>query len=149
MAEEKTGDILAHQLAGDLRVLVSRLRRQMRTARPGDLSAPQIFALRTLHNEGSLTVTELAKAHSMRPQSMGATITALEKEGLVHREPDPNDGCQSILSLTETSRSVIDKSRSARDDFLYKGIKERLAPKEQKELARADHSEETSRRLGI
>lgn len=68
----------------------------MRAARPGDLSPSQILALRSLHNEGSLTVTELAKAHSMRPQSMGATITALEKEGLVR---------ENLIPMTDASRS--------------------------------------------
>lgn len=137
MTKRLTGEALAHQLAGDLRILIGKLRRHMRATRPGDLSTSQILTLRSLHTRGALTVTELAKEHGMRPQSMGAIITSLAEAQLVQREQDPSDGRQSILSLTPAARTLIERSRSARDDFLYDAIREELTSAEQRELLRA------------
>ena len=69
--------------------------------RKGELTASQRFALGRLSREGPLTVTALARAEGVRPQSMGATVAVLEAQGLVAGAPDPADGRQTLLSLTE------------------------------------------------
>jgi DNA-binding MarR family transcriptional regulator len=68
---------------------------------------------------------------------MGATVAALEAAGLVHGTPDPADGRQTLLSLTEACRELIDASRIAREDRLLVVIEAKLTPAEQDELARA------------
>ena len=73
-------------LAVDLRALVGRLKRRLREqADTGDLTPSQIDALLRLHGEGPMTVTALAASERVRPQSMGATIAALESAGHVTR----------------------------------------------------------------
>jgi DNA-binding MarR family transcriptional regulator len=49
--------------------------------------------------------------------------------------PDPNDGRQTILSLTNTCREWIREGRAARQDWLFRTIRARLSPQEQKKLA--------------
>ena len=49
----------------------------------------------------------------MRPQSMGPLIAALEAAGLVSGAPDPKDGRQTMLSLTEACRK-LDRRKVAR-----------------------------------
>ncbi|MGE4555967.1 MAG: MarR family transcriptional regulator [Desulfovibrionaceae bacterium] len=41
------------------------------------------MALARLNDNGSAGVADLARRESVRPQSMGATLAALEREGLV------------------------------------------------------------------
>jgi len=125
-------------LAADLRVLTGALKRRLREqAHLADLTWSQTLVLSRLERDGPATVTSLARAEGVRPQSMGATIAVLEASGLVGGAPDPNDGRQTIISLTAACRELIAASRAAREDWLYWAIQTNLAPPEQEELARA------------
>ena len=125
-------------LAAELRVLVGQLKRRLREQSSlGDLTESQIAVLRRLDRDGPATVTALARAEGMRPQSMGANIAALEAAGLVSGAPDPNDGRQTILSLTSACREKVKAGRIAREDWLFRTLQTKLAPVEQEELARA------------
>lgn len=128
---------LASAMAGDLRILMSKLRRRTREARPGSFTASQLLALSRLDRGGPATVSALAKAEGIRPQSMGANIAVLEEAGLITRAPDPSDGRQSILSLTPAADDLIKAYRAAREDWLFRAIRVKLTPDEQKELARS------------
>jgi DNA-binding MarR family transcriptional regulator len=73
----------------------------------------------------------------MRPQSMGAVIAPLEAAGLVSGAPDPGDGRQTILSLTDACRKWVEEGRAARQDWLTRALQARLSPEEQDRLADA------------
>ncbi len=124
-------------LATDLRGLVGRLKRRLREqGNIGDLTPSQIATVQRLERDGSATVSSLARAEGMRPQSMGATITALESAGLVAGAPDPDDGRQTLISLTPLCIAKLAEGRAARQDWLTHQI-ERLSPEDQAYLARA------------
>jgi DNA-binding MarR family transcriptional regulator len=123
-------------LAGELRALVGKLRRRMREqVDAGDFTPSQVAVLLRLEQEGAATVTALARAEGVRPQSMGATVAALEAAGMVEGQPDPRDGRQVILSLTQSCRQWITHGRAAREDWLTRTMQERLTPEEQATLA--------------
>src|SRR5277367_5231656 len=87
-------------LAGDLRAVIGQLKRRLREqAGWGDLTWSQTSVLSRLDREGPATVTTLARVEGMRPQSMGAIVSALQAAGLVTGSPDPTDGRQTVLSL--------------------------------------------------
>jgi DNA-binding MarR family transcriptional regulator len=131
-------DAHALALAGDLRVVIGQLRRRLREqASIGDLTWSQTSVLSRLDREGPATVTSLARAEGMRPQSMGATVSALEAAGLVNGSPDPQDGRQTILSLTPGCQEWIKAGRAAKEDWLFHAIQGKLSPEEQEELANA------------
>jgi DNA-binding MarR family transcriptional regulator len=126
----------ASALAAELRVLIGKLKRRLREeAHSGDLTLSQTSVLSRLEREGPATVTTLARAEGVRPQSMGATVSDLEAAGLVSGAPDPADGRQTILSLTAACREMIKASRAAREDWLFRAIRTKLTPREQAELA--------------
>jgi DNA-binding MarR family transcriptional regulator len=125
----------AAALAADLRAVMGKLKRRLREqARSGDLTESQISTLSRLEREGSATVTALAQAEGMRPQSMGAIVAALEAAGLVTRALDPNDGRQTLLSLTDACRERIKAARAAREDWLLRAIQKNIAPAEHEQL---------------
>jgi DNA-binding MarR family transcriptional regulator len=131
-------DRSAKTLAAELRVLVGQLKRRLREqASLGDLTESQIGVLRRLDSDGPATVTTLARAEGMRPQSMGANVAALEAAGLVGGTPDPNDRRQTIWSLTAACREKVKAGRTAREDWLFRTIQANLTPAEQEELAQA------------
>jgi DNA-binding MarR family transcriptional regulator len=125
-------------LAGELRALAGKLKRRLREqADAGDLPPSQVSVLLRLEKDGPATASSLARTEGMRPQSMGPIIAALESAGLVRGSPDPADGRQTILSLTEACRNWIDEGRAARQDWLSRTIAARLSSAEQQQLASA------------
>ena len=127
----------AATLATELRVLLGKLKRRLREQTDiGDLSWSQITVLVRLERDGPTTVTALARADGMRPQSMGSIVAALDAAGHVTGAPDPDDGRQTIISLTPACRDWIRAGRAAREDWLCRAIGTHLAPGEQDELAR-------------
>jgi len=125
-------------LATELRVVSGKLQRRLREqAHLGDLTWSQISVLGRMEREGPATVTSLARGEGMRPQSMGANVSALEAAGLVSGMPDPTDGRQTILSLTAACRELVKAGRAAREDWLDRAIRTKLAPEQQAELASA------------
>lgn len=125
-----------HATATELRVLVGRLRRRLREeARTGDLSLSQFAVLGHLGRDGPATVSDLARAEGMRPQSMSAVVASLQATGLVHGTPDPGDGRRTLLALTEAARVRVRASRAAREDWLLQVLRERFSREEQALLA--------------
>jgi DNA-binding MarR family transcriptional regulator len=123
-------------LAQDLRALFSKLKRRMREqGRARDLTPSQVSVLLRLEKDGPATAAALARAEGMRPQSMGPVIAALEGAGLVSGAPDPNDGRQTLLSLTDACRRWAQEGRAAQQDWLTRTIHARLSPSEQDALA--------------
>jgi DNA-binding MarR family transcriptional regulator len=124
--------------ATQLRVLVGQFKRRFREkVNLGDFTSSQMAVLRRLDSDGPATVTSLARAEGMRPQSMGANIAALEAAGLVSGAPDPNDGRQTILSLTAACKERVKVGRMACDDWLLEAIQKNLSAEEQWELEQA------------
>lgn len=125
-------------LATELRMLVSRLKRRLREqGNVGDFTPSQIAVLLRLEGEGPATVSSLARSESMRPQSMSAIIAPLQAAGLTSGSPDPGDGRQTLISLTDHCRKILEEGRAAREDWLSRTIQSRLTNDEQAELTRS------------
>lgn len=107
----------------DFALAIGLLVRRLRAASAShDLSWTERAVLARLAREGPATASELARAESMKPQSMGATIVALEEAGLVARRPHPTDGRQVRILLTETGSAVCEQTRSAKRTWLAEAI---------------------------
>ena len=125
-------------LAAELRIVIGALRRRFREqADEGDLTSAQKSVLLRLERDGPTTGSALARAEAMRPQSMGAIIAALEAAGHVAGAPDPSDGRQTIISLTDQFREWVRAARAARQDWLLRSLQARLTAQEQRQLAGA------------
>jgi DNA-binding MarR family transcriptional regulator len=137
-SEAISKDTRAATLAHDIRGLTGKLKRRLREqSNIGDLTPSQTAVLLRLEKDGPATTSHLARAEGMRPQSMGTVVVALESAGLVHGTPDPRDGRQTILSLTDACRDWIGKDRAVRQDWLFRTIQLRFSPQEQDQLAAA------------
>lgn len=126
------------ELAAELRIVISSFTRKLRAqASAGDFTPSQRSVLLRLERDGATTVTALARAEGVRPQSMGATVSGLEAAGHIKGTPDPADGRQTILSLTPAFLQMIQASRAAREDWLVREIQSCYNTKEQESLAKA------------
>ena len=68
----------------------------------------------------------LAKLEQISPQSMGATLGALEARGLVERHRRPRDGRRVVLSVTEAGLQVLRNRRNARTERLAQALAARV-----------------------
>jgi len=89
-----------------------------------------------LEEAGPLTTADLARAESVKPQSMGGTLAAMEEEGLVERQPHPTDGRQILYALTDEGREARKKVSLAKREWLLAAIAQ-LSRGEQKTLLAA------------
>jgi DNA-binding MarR family transcriptional regulator len=128
----------ASALAAELHIVTGALSRRLREqADGGDLTSAQKSVLLRLERDGPATGSALARAEAMQPQSMGAIIAALEGAGYVVGAPDPTDGRQTIISLTDHFRDWVSAARTARQDWLLRTLQARLTAQEQRQLGGA------------
>ena len=102
-----------------------------------DLTPSQASVLLRLEQDGAATVSSLARAEGMRPQSMSAVVTPLQEAGLVRGAADPNDGRQTLMSLTPRCLKWLQQGRAARQDWLTTIIAQKLSAQEQAKLKAA------------
>ena len=125
-------------LAAALRVSVGMLLRRLRQVRPDDeLTLPESSALARLDRSGPATPGALAKVEQISPQSMGATLAALEARGLIGRRADPADGRRVVLSVTEAGQELLRNKRGARTEQLAQALSAGFTAAELRQLATA------------
>ena len=80
-------------------MLAAQLRRRLRQeASAADWTESQRAVLLRLERHDGATVTELALAEGVRPQSMGATMDSLIEGGYIKGAPDPADGRRTLVN---------------------------------------------------
>jgi DNA-binding MarR family transcriptional regulator len=122
-------------VASELRAVLGGLVRRLRAEHRFPLSHGTVLG--RLDREGAQSVSDLAQAERVRPQSMAQTVGDLEAEGLVVRRPDPNDRRRAPLELTGEGRVVLEADRRRREGWLASAIAEQLSPDEQAVLRNA------------
>lgn len=127
----------AEQTADRLHSAAIHLLRRLRREDPkSGLSAPRLSAMSVLVFGGPLTLGELANAEQVRPPTMTRLISALESEGLVTREPDPNDGRLTRIRATPSGRNLLLRGRARRVAVLTTELRA-LGAEDREALARA------------
>ena len=117
--------------ARDLRVMFSRLRRQLKDVATGsDLTPSQTAVLTRLWKEGASSASALAAAERVRPQSMATILAGLAGHGLIGRAADPNDGRRQVISLTAAGRRRAESDRKVREEWLARAMQERYSERE-------------------
>jgi DNA-binding MarR family transcriptional regulator len=100
------------------------VRRVRAAAASHELSWTESAVLARLAKHGPATTADLARAEAVKPQSMGATIAALEEMGLVARKPHPTDGRQMNIALTAKGAAVRESTRAAKRTWLAQAVVE-------------------------
>lgn len=128
---DETAKVLAVEIRAVHRILKSRVREHGGSK---NLTSSQISVLVRLEKDGPTTMSSLARAESMRPQSMTEVTAPLLESGLLSRSPDPDDGRQTLISLTPKCVKWIQEGRAASHDWLATTISHKLTKQEQERL---------------
>jgi len=125
-------------LAAETRTVCGKLKRRLREhGGRDDLTPSQVSVLLRLEKDGSATVSSLARAEGIRPQSMRAVVMPLQEAGMISGSPDPSDGRQTLISLTPKCLKRFREGRAARQDWLTATITQTLSAREQEKLQAA------------
>jgi DNA-binding MarR family transcriptional regulator len=107
----------------DLAQAVGLLVRRVRAASASEeLSLTESGVMARLARDGPATTADLARAEGMKPQSMGATIAALETMGIVERTPHPTDGRQVHIALTARGAALRQSGKDVRHTWLAQAV---------------------------
>ena len=115
----KTFEIAVIDFSQAIGLLVRRVRA---AAASHELSLTEAAVMARLAKEGPATTADLARAESMKPQSMGTTVAALEEMGMVERKPHPTDGRQVHIALTAKGAAVRKSAKEAKRTWLAQAI---------------------------
>jgi DNA-binding MarR family transcriptional regulator len=122
-------------MASELRVVLGQLMRRLRAEHTFSLSAGAVLG--RLDRCGAQSVSDLAHAEHVRPQSMAQTVSELEADGLLMRRRDPDDRRRALVELTEAGLLTLKADRRRREGWLASAVADDLSPGEQSLLADA------------
>jgi DNA-binding MarR family transcriptional regulator len=114
----------ATEVAGQLRLSVTRLARILRHQDPAMLSATLSSALATVHRCGPMTLGELAAKEHVTPPTITRAVDKLEVQGLVTRAADGRDGRVVRVDVTAAGRERVAESQSRRIAWLVERLQD-------------------------
>lgn len=93
---------------------IQLLRKLRREDDASGLTAPRLSVLSVVVFAGPRTLGELAAAEQVKPPTMTRLVAALEKQKLVRRVPDPDDGRVTRIAPTGKGRTLLLRGRGRR-----------------------------------
>ncbi len=137
MPDDADNPELLQTAVGELLQACGQLLRRLRAqSNPSELTLSQSAALARLDAGGWMTIADLARAEAVKPQSMGVTVAALEREALVQRRADPADGRQFLFALTEKGNALRRQNSLLKRQWLGEAMA-RLDAREQQVIVSA------------
>jgi DNA-binding MarR family transcriptional regulator len=122
-------------VASELRAVLGQLVRRLRSEHRLPLSHGVVLG--RLDREGAQSVSDLAVAERVRPQSMAQTVNDLEADGYVARSPDPRDRRRALVELTDDGIAALQADRRQREGWLANAIAEEMSAEEQATISEA------------
>ncbi|MGK2948232.1 MAG: MarR family winged helix-turn-helix transcriptional regulator [Acidimicrobiales bacterium] len=124
------------ELAGQLRLSVTRLARVLRQTADTDLSPTQGSVLATVSSHGPLTLGELAERERVASPTITKVIGLLHEKGLVDKATDPDDRRFVRVALTPAGEDLLERTRARKNAWLARQLAQ-LTDDEQARLAAA------------
>jgi MarR family transcriptional regulator, transcriptional regulator for hemolysin len=94
-----------------------------RRVKPFGFSIGQLPVVYLLRDGGAMPQKDLARLAKIEQPSMAQMLSRMERDGLIRRTPDPDDGRSQLISLTEAALQKLPDARQA----LHEGSERALA----------------------
>lgn len=113
MSDDKIFDRPGHLIMRMARLIARDADNRLRGHGIGSAAFP-VFGM--LSKGKPMTQADLARAANVEQPSMAQLLAKLEKQGWIERNPDPEDGRRSLVSLTEAGCGMMPIIRAAREE---------------------------------
>jgi DNA-binding MarR family transcriptional regulator len=123
---QTTSDTPLTDLAARLRMGIVRTARRLRqeaAAEAGALTPTSTAALATIERHGPLTPSELARRERVKRPTITRTLGCLERERLIERMPDPDDGRSALVSVNAAGRERLRRLRTRKNAYLARRMR--------------------------
>lgn len=127
MTPETTKNTALTDSAARLRLGVVRTARRLRqeaASEASGLTPTSTAALSTIERHGPLTPSELAEIERVKRPTITRTLGCLEREGLLDRTPDPDDGRSNLISVNAAGRERLRRLRGRKNAFLARRMRD-------------------------
>src|SRR5262249_53786969 len=93
----------------------------------------------TLDNapDGQLRMSDLADSVLLSPSGLTRLVARLERDELVARRPDPNDGRSSLARLLPAGKHALEAGRTTHNRVIRECYLSRLSREDRRALGRA------------
>ena len=105
-------------LATELRIVISRLSRQLRHETVGTLTLSQWSALAAVETAGPVRIGDIAEHEHVSAPTATRLVASLEDAGLVSRTVDDDDRRSALIRIAEPGRRALAEVRRKRTEAL-------------------------------
>lgn len=134
MSSPPRSDVDVAQLSARLRLSITRLARQLRQTSDSALTPTQQAVLATIARHGPLTLGEVAEREQVAAPTITKVAGLLHDQGLISREPDPDDRRFVRVAVTTQGQALLEHIRARRTAWLTTQLRDLPA----EELARLE-----------
>lgn len=127
-------ELAAERLRKVLRLLHRRAQGPSSAAEP---TRSEQAILAWLEEQGPMSISALAAAEHVRPQSIGQTVDLLEQQGWATRTRTSQDRRQVMVALTDAGRHALTIGRDLRQAWLVHTLATRFTPHERTKITDA------------
>ena len=128
-----------NEIAANLRVVISRLVKILRSETRGDelLSLTERSTLALIYQSGEMLPSELALIEKVTSQSMSQIINKLVALGLIKKTSSKADKRKVIITITTSGKKFVEGKRLEKQEWLARAINEKTTQKEKEILLNA------------
>jgi DNA-binding MarR family transcriptional regulator len=109
---------MSHDDINQLRQVLLRLARSIRSRYDGDITPSQLAVLTSLLRHGASTVGQIAEREHVKPPSASKLVAALESHGYVERTAGRDDRRCSMITVTQQAERLAAEMRAAGTSWL-------------------------------
>jgi DNA-binding MarR family transcriptional regulator len=120
---------MSHDDINQLRQVLLRLARRIRSRYVGDITPSQLAVLTSLLRHGASTVGQIAEREHVKPPSASKLVAALESQGFVERTTGRDDRRCSMITVTPLAEQFAADMRAAGTSWLAERL-DSLSPTE-------------------
>jgi len=94
----------------------------------------EVLALLSAHDEDRMSARDLATTLGWEKSRLSHQLRGMEKDGLISREPNPNDARSTMVCLTPAGRTVIERAAPGHVADVRRSFIDLLTPAELDQL---------------
>jgi DNA-binding MarR family transcriptional regulator len=82
----------------------------------------EVLMLLCFSSQGSLPLGKIGERLQVNPASVTNAVDRLEAQGLVTRQPNPDDGRGTLAAITDAGRRLADRATVAMNDRVFSDV---------------------------